>query len=187
MARQPVEYPSHVEGLTHLCKLIERKFGFTLSKQYICAKLRKDPKYIVPFPKTRAGNQFVVKEVFDWLEKYYIPSRKGFERDLFKEAAEAKARQTIREDEEHEFQFDLEQGLYIKKADADRTIKGFAKKMWAMVRVDRERHGPAQCRDKLRELGVSPETVAAFYEWHINMEKSMTAEQEQRFVDASNE
>lgn len=153
-----------INGINRTAEAIAKQFKTTCSRQDIRFWMSKEP----PFPSPRANNQFNQRECFEWFLLNIIPNRTvagTAMADLFQQAAQAKARQEIRENEEAEFDFDVKKKRYIERTAAERTIVGCAKKYHGFVRGQLERNLTLERKLKLESLGISREIVAVFYEF----------------------
>ena len=150
--------PTAVQGLTAIARLIATKFAIQCSKQYITKWLRASPEYPVPFPRADVNStRFNVTDCFAWIEKYYIPNTTVVGEDLFKLAAEAKARQTIREDEQHKFDCDVERGKYILKTDHNAILSGLGSQTWNIVCEAIERGLIDKLENQLQTINLEQE------------------------------
>lgn len=79
----------------------------------------------------------------------------------------AKSEQIIRENKQHDFEFEVEKGKYIERSAAVQTVIAALRKYLNFVESELEKNAPAERLEKLTALGCSKEIIAAFREFDV--------------------
>jgi len=127
------EFPERVQGQTAIAKIIAEEIGITFGRQYV---VRYQQRQYDPFPKADGNNCFHVQNCLDWGRRHVEKNGKGDDKDanLMQQAADAVARKKIRMDEEHAWDFEVKQGLYVLKREAEIATIGLAKQFLMITR-----------------------------------------------------
>jgi hypothetical protein len=165
--------PKHIDGLTKLATAIADHFKISCQKQHIKNWQKWSPPF--PPPAISGSNRYDRAECFDWIERNYLPKgNQGQEQtDLFIRSARAEAQSRIRKDEREAFEFDVQKEKYIPRPKADRTIKSVIIQYHGIVRAEVERISPIARKNKLQELGATPEIINAFHAFDLMQAQSV--------------
>lgn len=171
----PTAESNLVQGMINLAKAIEAEFKIPCNRQTIHYwKKLPPPKN---FPPANEGNCYDWDVVCRWMDNHLAEQGKGDGSPnqllLDQKAFEAKSRTTIRKDKWDEMDFKKAQGLLIDRVKADITTKTALRLYHGFVRTELERNLTDRRREKLVALGVTPEQVAAFFEFDIELARSI--------------
>lgn len=86
---------------------------------------------------------------------------------LIDKAFIAKQQREIDRQERERFELDKERGMFIPMDEADRDLSGALILYHSTVKKEISKNETETRREKLKLLGVSPEQVAAFYEFDL--------------------
>lgn len=175
--------PDLVENQTRIAFEINAHFKISCSRMLVQKWQRK---FTPPFPAPDAGGRYSRKACFAWVEKNVMAQMAkegGGESEMQKLTALAelkKLKNDIEEAEEKEFDRNVKRGNYVLKTEAQRTANGVLKTYHGFVRRTLEVNSTDARREKLQQLGLAPETVAAFYEFDLAHARSLIDEIETR-------
>lgn len=183
-------YPVSVAGMDAIARLIAVKYNRQCSRQYI---MRWRNLVQVPagcteqFPAPKESNRYNMAECFAWCDRYLEPAaeKQGETQDLLQLQFEAKAKNDIEKLEHERWGRERDRGLWLKKLDAERTIIGALRQYHGAVRSLLERQDPAARRDKLRDLGVDADLVAAFFAFDLDLARATVDAVETRCKELS--
>lgn len=163
------ELPKTIRTGPAIAKLIREHFGLNCDRSTISGW---QSRHTPPFPRPDDNNAYNVAECFVWVE--LLQKRKGqglkgpidTQMELLdREAASARQRQKITAAEREAFNFEIEKGLYIKRDESEFTIRASMKSYHLFVKQEIEVNNPQLRKEKLIELGASPELIAKFFEY----------------------
>lgn len=171
MPRKP-KLPKCVRTLAGIANLIREHFKMPCDKMRI---KNWQTRHTPPFPYPKENNEFDVAECFKWVEA--LQKRKGAKGQLVTmdmnlesldvRAAEAHAKKKITSAEREQFEFEKEKGEWIKRDIAEQTICAAMREYHKFVRQEVEFNNPIRRKEKLVELGASPELLAKFFEYDV--------------------
>lgn len=152
----------YISGLTDLASAIEAEFKILCTKQLIQSWRKHNP----PFPSPHASMGYDRELCFQWVRDNKGSIAGTSEADLAKLLTAKQRIENARANRE-EWKFKQEQGLYLERMIANRTIAALVKEFHSFTQKEIEKYGPDTRRDKLKIMGVSEEIVALFFEWDI--------------------
>lgn len=155
-----------IGGQTRMAAEIHARFQIPCTRKTVQQwQLRWNP----PFPSPDSGNFYSRSAGFDWVEKIYLPKMAANpgQVDLLIDASNARSRLEIAKAKRAELDLKIEEGKYIARDVAERTIAGAMKSYHAFVRRELENYQPAARREKLQQLGVSAEHIALFHAFDV--------------------
>lgn len=124
---------TEVQGQTAIAKIIADTLGVVFKKQYV---VKFQQRQIDPFPRPNERNRFDIQHCLEWAKRHFEKNGKADDKEanLMQQAADAVARKKIRMDSEHEYDFNVKQGLYVLRREAEIATIGLAKQFLMIVR-----------------------------------------------------
>lgn len=159
---------------TAVAMRISSHFNIPCSAQLIQDWQRR---WTPPFPRPRGNhNRYYWVDCEKWVREEYLPKHTANGADqtsLIVRAEKAKQELMIHKAAREKHELEVQQGKYIERAIAERTIVSVLRNYHALVRRTLEVNLPHRRKEKLSELGVNAETLASFHQYDLRSSQAI--------------
>lgn len=157
-------------GATRIAALINGHFNISCGRNLIRNWMKEFP----PFPAPDSHGWFNIPECFEWVKVNKAPKPLTQEEsDIYEQAKRAEAETKITKAATAKFELEELNKTYIRRDVAKHSICGAVKKYHNLVRSIIESDSTMSRREKLQQIGVTPEQVAIFYEFDLAQSRAV--------------
>lgn len=165
--KQPSQW---AKGATQIAAAIKAKFGIECHRQSIVDWKKLWP----PFPASDDAGRYHLETCFAWIAEHKAPKPlTQAEADIYERAKRAEAETKITKAATAKFELEELNKTYIRRDVARHTVCGAVKKYHNLVRSIIESDSTMSRREKLQQIGVTPEQVAIFYEFDLAQSRAV--------------